>query len=230
MDEQIKRRSWQLSDVVVKRSEGDEKLITVIEGFAAAYGNVDSYHEIIDRGAFNDSIAEKLPQGLIKITADHAMYDCDKVIGIPVKLEDRQMPSGQWGLWFSGIVSSVRSAQDIATKMFEGILNRCSVSSHTTEWADDENRVMHNVKMDLFDIAIVPFAANTSAVVTGVRSDGNKLTSEELIDRLRELQPEELQKVRNALKEEETQTTEGVVTLATETEVTALMADLGIMG
>ena len=232
MEDKIVKRSWRLSDVTVKRSE-DSKLITEIEGFAAVYGNVDSYNEIIDRGAFTASVAEKLPQKLIKLLADHDGWNCDKVIGLPVQIEDREMPGGNglWGLWFRAMVSAAHSAQDVAQKVVEGIIDRCSVSTHTTEWAEDANGIPHNVTMELYDISIVPYAANSMAVITGARNDPTMKpeTTDDLINRLRTMQPDELLKVRNALAEDE-KTTEGVVSLANESEVLDLIESLKELG
>lgn len=209
-------------DVRAIRSE-DNTLITEIEGFAAAYGNVDSLGEIIDRGAFDDSVAMKLPAKQIKLLADHNMYDCDKVLGLPLVIEDREMPSGQWGLYFKAMVSAARSAQDTAIKLVEGIIDQCSVGTRTTEWAEDENGILHNVKMTLYDISIVPYAANTSALITGARSE------DDLLARLRSLPEEELQRVLRALGKEEPKQEEEIIPLANENEVAAFYDTLKSM-
>ena len=165
------------------------------------------------------------------------MWNCDKVIGLPLEIEDREIPNtgGQWGLWFRAFVSSAETAQDVAIKLVEGIIDRCSVGTKTTEWYEDDNRVLHNKTMELYDISIVPYAANAAAVVTGARNqpDGEKIPPLELIKRLLELQPDELQQVRSALGIEEPKTHEeegAQIALANENEVIALRETLATMG
>src|SRR5437879_1694196 len=82
-------------------------------GWASIYGNVDSYGDIVTRGAFTKSLQKN--RNRIKVLAQHSP---DDVIGLAT-LTDK--PDG---LWADGkLVLDLESARDMHTRMKNGLID-----------------------------------------------------------------------------------------------------------
>src|SRR5690554_738163 len=94
-----------------------------IEGYASVFGNVDYDGEVIEKGAFTKTLLEGLPSRKIKLVDFHnAWLDSDYIIGVVEEASE-----DEHGLWFKARFSSVRRAQDVRTKIKEGILEALSI-------------------------------------------------------------------------------------------------------
>ena len=145
-----------------------------IEGHISIFGNVDSYGEIVEPGAFTDSLAKAEKAGRkIKLLWQH---DPHQPIGVWDELaEDRK------GLWGRGrlLVDQSPKAREAHGLLMEGALDGLSIGYRTVKAAPKEGKpgVISLQKLDLFEGSIVTFAANDRARVELVKSilDGGAL-------------------------------------------------------
>lgn len=145
------------------------KGIETIEGFAAAFNNVDSHGDVIRPGAFTATI-EAIKDRPIGLFASHNHNDAKELMGTITHLEERQ-----FGLYFRADISQAPSAQDIAIKAREGHLNEVSIGFIPRETdvieMDDGRRVLEINEIELIEISLVTRAANPLAQVTLVKQE-----------------------------------------------------------
>lgn len=141
----------------------------VIEAYAAAFGNTDSYGDVINRGAFVKTISERKDK--IKVLYNHDYYSALPV-GKPVSLiEDN------YGLLTSTKMSQTQMGQDIYTLAQEGALDSMSIgyTALKAEYPDDDASRSAGIwrkitEAKLYEYSFVPFPANEAAVITGIKS------------------------------------------------------------
>ncbi|ALJ08240.1 HK97 family phage prohead protease [Brevundimonas sp. DS20] len=140
----------------------------VIEGYASAFGVVDSYNEVVEPGAFTASLVDGRRKGRsVKMLWQH----------------DPAHPIGVWediaedakGLYVKG-----RILKDASTQAAEaygllkgGALDELSIGYRTVQTAPDDDRagVLRLIKLDLREVSLVTFGAlGRAARVTDVKS------------------------------------------------------------
>lgn len=147
------------------KAEG-EGLITA---YAAAFGNTDSYGDVIQKGAFTKTIQERKDK--VKVLYNHDYYS-NLPVGKPVS-----MVEDGYGLLTQTKMSQTQMGQDIYTLAQEGALDSMSIgySAIKAEYPDDQQarasgvwRIITEAK--LYEYSFVPFPANESAIITGIKS------------------------------------------------------------
>lgn len=159
----------------------------VIEGYASVFGNVDSYGEIVEPGAFVDSLVKSKREGRkIKLLWQH---DPHQPIGVWDDLAEDSK-----GLWVKGRLfkDTVAKAAEAYNLLKEGALDGLSIGYRTLKAEPKAGKpgVMSLLKLDLLENSVVTFAANDRARVEVVKSilDGGSLpTVREFEGALREL-------------------------------------------
>jgi len=144
-----------------------------VEGYASTFGNIDEGGDLVVKGAFLQTIAEKIPSGEIKFLAGHD-WSPDAVLGTV-----REMTETDIGLYFKAELSSAPSVQDVRIKMLEGHLNRVSIGYQVIdfEYGKVGEKTIRTLKqIDLYEVSVVPFPMNRSAVITGVKSQDSGVT------------------------------------------------------
>ena len=150
-----------------------------VEGYAASFGNVDSYNDRIQKGAFVNTI-NGTNRDRIAFCKDHDLRD---VIGVIVDIKEDER-----GLWFRAKVSKTRDGKDIEVLIEDGALKEFSIGFITKgyEWNEEES-VRTLTEVELWEISLVTRAANDQAklVSTEVKSedDTRGLSDDELIER-----------------------------------------------
>lgn len=139
-------------------------------GYGSVFGNVDSYGDRIEAGAFAGSLATRMP----KLVWQHDLYQ----------------PIGKWteakedghGLFLRGkLTLGVEKAREAYELMKDGALDGLSIGYRTKTATNDGNvRVLKEI--DLWEVSLVTIGANPDALVTGVKSD---MTEADLEDALR---------------------------------------------
>lgn len=175
---QLERREFGLIDMKVA---GDNA--GTFSGYGAIFGNVDSYGEIIKRGAFAGSLSEWKAKGKWpKMLCQHG--------GWGVGAED-MLPAGKWddmsedskGLKVTGHLFAMNT--DRGQYLYEGLksgeLDSLSIGfqtvDSTTETRDGETyKLLTNLK--LWEVSIVTFPANDKAKISSVKN----LTVDQLRD------------------------------------------------
>lgn len=136
------------------------------EGYASIFGNVDSYNEVVQPGAFTQSLVDAKRKGrTIKMLWQH---DPSQPIGVW-----NDMAEDSKGLWVSGRLLKDVSAQAAEAHglLKEGALDGLSIGYRTLDAEPDDKRpgVMLLQKLDLREVSIVTFAANDRARVEAVK-------------------------------------------------------------
>lgn len=146
------------------KKEGD---IGIVEGFASTFGNTDRVGDIIDPGAFTESLIEiERGKGHIPMLFQHRS---DQVIG---KFRAKDMRETDQGLFVRGEINlKTEKGRDTHALLEARDISDFSIGFRTREEHFDEvERVNHLEKLSLMEISIVTFPANEQAIVTDVKS------------------------------------------------------------
>lgn len=159
----------------------------VFEGYGAVFDNLDSYGDVILKGAFRDTLkewkkAKKLPVMLVQ-HGGWMMTDAD---ALPIgKWEE--MEEDDTGLRVKGrlINLDTERGKQIHGAMKEGVLDGMSIGYRVKEFSygtkpDEPARTLK--KIDLVEVSVVTFPANGMARVDAVKAGG--LTERDLERRL----------------------------------------------
>lgn len=141
----------------IKAAEGDSGKIT---GYASVYDVLDSYGEVVQKGAFTRSLKEF---GLPALLLQHNPSD---VCGIWTKATD-----DDHGLLLEGELNlDVQKAKESYSLAKQGALKGLSIGFRTREasYTDSGVRVLEDV--DLMEVSLVTFPANREAQLTDVKS------------------------------------------------------------
>lgn len=122
-----------------------------VEGYGAVFGNVDTYGDIILRGAFGNTMGKRK----VKMLWQH---NPDQPIGVwdEMREDDR-------GLWMKGrILSEVEKGKEAIALMSAGAIEGLSIGYKTVDAEyTNGNRVIKEI--DLWETSIVTFPANEMA-------------------------------------------------------------------
>lgn len=138
-----------------------------IEGYASVFGVVDSYGEVVEPGAFVDSLVSSKRQGrTIKMLYQH---DTHQPIGVWDDLAEDSK-----GLWVKGrlLIEQSPKAAEVHGLLKAGALDGLSIGYRTiaSEPKPGKPGVISLKKLDLLENSIVTFAANERARVEVVKS------------------------------------------------------------
>lgn len=130
------------------------------EGYASVFDNVDSYRDVVEKGAFNKTIQESKR---VKILWQHdPMYP----IGKPLAMSEDSK-----GLHVKGKISETDLGKNALILMKDGVIDELSIGFNTVkdEW-DKKANVRRIKEVKLWEFSLVTFAANEAATITGVKS------------------------------------------------------------
>lgn len=144
-------KTFELKDVAT-----EERTFT---GYAAAYNNEDSDGDVIEMGAFADSI--KGNRDKIKILWQHKSAE---PIGVPVEMREDEK-----GLWVKGKISKTARGDEALELMRDGVVSAMSVGFIINEADYDENGLRHIKSGRLMEFSLVTFPANDQAVIQSVK-------------------------------------------------------------
>jgi HK97 family phage prohead protease len=150
----------------VKASNDDDM---TFEGYGSIFGNLDSYRDIVEKGAFTRTI--KNNKNRIKILWQH---DTWKPIGKPIQLQEDDK-----GLFLKAKISDTEQGREAYTLMKDGVLNEMSIGYNTIKHEYDKEKDIRYLKeIKLFEVSLVTFAANPKATVNNVKSEFDNLALE----------------------------------------------------
>jgi HK97 family phage prohead protease len=140
-----------------EESEGEG----VFEGYASTFGNPDSDNDIIEFGAFSESLKVREP----KILWQH---DMRKPIGKVITVKEDEK-----GLYVKGRLAIKTSlGRDAYEYMKADVIDRMSIGFIIKECDYDRDSGIRKIsKVDLYEFSLVTIPANDEAKVTGVKSD-----------------------------------------------------------
>jgi len=141
--------------------DNDSKFFN-FEGFASTFGNIDLGNDIVEQGAFRDSLA-KNPQ--VPILWQHTIRE---PIGKSIHLEEQTK-----GLFVRGRLPKKDSLvrDRVIPQMEVGSIDTMSIGFFINEFSfNNETEIRTLEKIDLFEISLVTLAMNPQAVVTDFKS------------------------------------------------------------
>lgn len=133
------------------------------EGYASYFNNIDSYDDIIERGAFKKTIAEN--RGRIKVLWQH---DAAEPIGIP-----EEMYEDDNGLYVRAKISMTDTGKKAMTLIKDGVITEMSIGYDVLK---DDYKMMGNRRIRmlkevrLWEFSPVTFAANDKAKIMKMRA------------------------------------------------------------
>lgn len=149
--------------VEVKASEDG---VTRIRAYALAFGNPDSYNDIITSGACDKWLASPMADRM----AFCWQHDFDKVIGkITAKGVDER------GMWFEADILPTRYGKDAATLIKAGAIREFSIGYRADEYHyaktdGDSDTIRYLDAITVFEVSAVTLAANDRATLESVKS------------------------------------------------------------
>lgn len=149
----------------VKAEESEESGSGHFVGYASVFGNVDSYGEVMEKGAFSDTLKEwegrKIP-----VFYGHDLTNPENNIGYVESAEEDDT-----GLLVRCVVDTEGPGNGpIVYKLLkEGRIDRMSFGFYVND-ADHKGGVTYIKKVSLLEVSVVPAPANPEAAINEVKS------------------------------------------------------------
>lgn len=149
----------------VKAEESEESGSGFFVGYASVFGNVDSYGEVMEKGAFSDTLREwegrKIP-----VFYGHDLTNPENNIGYVESAEEDDT-----GLLVRCVVDTEGPGNGpIVYKLLkEGRIDRMSFGFYVND-ADHKGGVTYIKKVSLLEVSVVPAPANPEAAISEVKS------------------------------------------------------------
>ena len=139
----------------------------VISGYASVFGNVDSYGDIVVRGAFSKSIEKIEKTGkVISVFYGHNMEDPRANIGRVIELREDSR-----GLFFKAQLDLSGNTYGLLVyeQLKDGRLDSLSFGFSVINGANTEAGYELR-ELELYEISVVPIPANQEALITEVKA------------------------------------------------------------
>lgn len=136
-----------------------------IDGYGSVFSVIDNYDDTIQKGAFLNSLAAHKAAGTMP--AMLWQHDSDKPIGVWTEMvEDAK------GLRVKGqLALETVLGKEAHSLLKMGALNGLSIGFISRKWSYDENTDVRTLtEVDLWEVSLVTFPANTAARVIGVKA------------------------------------------------------------
>jgi HK97 family phage prohead protease len=134
-----------------------------VRGYASVYGNVDSYGEVVDRGAFSNWIKDN-PNTSVAIFWQHShrWNPLSKPIGKTTKLkQDRK------GLYFEGEILDTLEGLEIQ-ELLKGGAIRAASFGFTVRDQYQKKEIWHLSDLELKEITAANWGANPKAYIEAI--------------------------------------------------------------
>jgi hypothetical protein len=135
-------------------------------GHSSVFGNVDSYDDVVDKGAFAKTISDN--KGIFPILW---MHDPWNPVGISTSKEDDK------GLYVEGQIDlDTPEGKRVYSGLKKGYIDRMSIGYRTIKYDTDDDGVRHLKEIKLMENSLVTknFAANELALVESVKTLGDE--------------------------------------------------------
>jgi HK97 family phage prohead protease len=130
-----------------------------VEGWASTFGNKDSGDDIILKGAFSDSLKQRMPKMLWQ-------HNTDQVIGV----WDTAQETDQ-GLYIKGRILDTSLGNDAYKLALAGAIDSMSIGYSPVDVDYDYNTGVRTLKsVQLWEVSLVTFPMNDKAQITVVKA------------------------------------------------------------
>jgi hypothetical protein len=165
--------------------------------YASVFGNVDSYGDIVVKGAFADDLAQWKASGYpIPLLFGHNMYDPDYNIGAADGVEDDH------GLLVTGTLDLENPKAAQVYRLIKGKrINQMSFAYDVLESADvtkDAKTVTELRKLKLYEVSVVPVGANQETEILAVKAATSALIARSELKEGRVLAAKHIDSLRSA--------------------------------
>lgn len=152
----------------------------LIEGYGSVFGDLDSYYDVVKKGAFKRTLREAKAAG--RMPAMLWQHNPDQPIGVWTEmLEDDR------GLIVKGRLADTQLGREAHTLMKMGALSGLSIGYRTVRYSmDSETGVRTLEDVDLFEVSPVTFPALDTARLSAVKSAEEIKTEREFEEFLRD--------------------------------------------
>lgn len=134
------------------------------EGYAAVFGNIDSYRDVIEPGAFKKTLQESSHR--VKVLWQHDPWT---PIGKPISMSEDSK-----GLHVKAKISETNVGKDALVLLRDGVINELSIGYDTVkEEYDKQNNIRKLKEIRLWEFSPVTWAANDLAVITDIKGIDN---------------------------------------------------------
>lgn len=157
----------------------------LFSGYGSVYGTVDSYNEVVAKGAFSDSLAEWKGKNLFPSLL--WQHRSSEPLGVYTSMTEDDK-----GLRVEGqlLIDDVQQAREAYALLKAGAVNGLSIGYKCDNYTvDEETGITTLNKIDLWEVSLVTFPANTDATIDMVKAalrGGHLPTLPEFEDLLRE--------------------------------------------
>ena len=138
----------------------------LFSGYASVFDNVDSYGDIVRKGAFVESIGEWEAKG--KMPPILWNHDPSDPIGVYTKMQEDEK-----GLYVEGklLIDDVPRAKQTHALMKAGVIDGLSIGYRVKEYLYNvDEEVTDLIKLSLREVSIVTFPANPDTRIEAVKS------------------------------------------------------------
>ncbi len=137
------------------------------EGYGSVFSVVDSYREVVDKGAFVSSLKER---GMPALLWQH---NAKEPIGIYTECYEDEK-----GLYVKGQLNlDTQLGREAYALLKQGALKGLSIGFTTEEdYTDSKTKATHLKKVKLYEVSLVTFPANEAANVEAVKNKPETIT------------------------------------------------------
>lgn len=164
----------------IKSVKANQTGALTLSGHASVFDVIDSYGEVVRRGAFRKTLQERVPKGLVKLLIDHDWYRSVSVMGTVVRGEEDQV-----GLDFDAELTVARDIEPVLTRVREGHVTGLSIGYYAVRTSPPEEgntevfQYLDEVK--LMEISVVAFPANEEARIEALKSRFDETVNEKAL-------------------------------------------------
>lgn len=163
----------------------------VFSGYGAVFGNVDSYGDVIEKGAFKANLREwRKEKALPPMLSQHGGWMMGDMDAIPIGVWE-EMDEDDTGLLVKGRIINLDTerGKTIYGAMKEGALKGMSIGYRAKKFTmgtkpGEARRKLEAI--DLVEVSVVTFPANGKALVSAVKAAGQITTIRQFEDFLRD--------------------------------------------
>jgi len=129
-------------------------------GYGSTFGNIDQANDIVEMGAFRETIAVKQKIPMLW------QHDYKQPIGL-----FKNMREDSKGLFVEGEINkNTRVGMEAYSLLKQGALDGLSIGFRAKEWAYDTQKDIRLIKsVDLLEVSLVTFPCNMAATATDIK-------------------------------------------------------------
>lgn len=177
-------KDLELAEYEVKTESGGTP--KSIEGTVAGIGNEDTKGDVIELGAFDKTIAERIPAGKVKLLADH-VWTTDHLLGTFRRAwveAAKGVPASVLG-FAADVVQGVPSVDEIMARVVQKHVEGMSIGYVTkaahrgqAKSAATGRPIRHLTELKWYEGSVLPFQANELATISGYKDAGLRVAGQ----------------------------------------------------